>query len=83
MLDFPFKNRVYRICTRIVSGMSQQVTYRLPEEAIADIRSLACLMQTSPARVIPPWISAIAHAVATKAGTRERGAMTGQWGGPF
>ncbi len=64
----------------MASGMSQHVTYRLPEEAIADIRYLAFLIQTIPGRVITTWISAIALAVDTKAGTRERGAMTAQWG---
>lgn len=49
--------------------MSQHVTYRLPETVVEDLRYLSFLMQTTPARVIATWMSAIAHAIDAQAGT--------------
>ncbi len=49
--------------------MSQHVTYRLPDTVAEDLRYLSFLMQTTPARVIATWMSAIAHAIDAQAGT--------------
>ncbi len=67
--------------------MTQHVTYRLPEETVEELRYLAFLTQTSPARVIATWIHLIVQTVDAKAGTtvpgREDGGELLRNGGTF